>query len=66
MGMTTKEKVTEKEKSVKELLEKLKKHLNQQSIEFNKNPNTWSYITSLSFTETKLKEIIEYFESEPK
>ncbi len=64
--MTIKEKVTEKEKSVKSLLDSLRNNLNQQSIHFNKNPNSWNYLTSLGHTENKLKELIEYFETMPK
>lgn len=64
--MTIKEKVTEKEKNVKTLLESLRNNLNQQSIHFNKNPNSWNYLTSLGHTENKLKELIEYFETMPK
>lgn len=64
--MTIKEKVTEKEKNVKTLLDNLRNNLNQQSIHFNKNPNSWNYLTSLGHTENKLKELIEYFETMPK
>lgn len=64
--MTIKEKVTEKEKNVKTLLDNLRNNLNQQSIHFNKNPNSWNYLTSLGHTENKLKDLIEYFETMPK
>lgn len=64
--MIVKEKVFEKEKSVRELLEKVRTNLNAQSKEFQANPNSWLYITSLTFSETKLKELVEYFESSPK
>lgn len=64
--MTIKEKVTEKENNVKTLLDNLRNNLNQQSIHFNKNPNSWNYLTSLGHTENKLKELIEYFETMPK
>jgi hypothetical protein len=53
-------KISEKEKSIKELIEKLRQHLNSQSITFKENPNNWVYPSSLSFSETKLKEIIEF------
>ena len=53
--MTIKEKVTEKEKHVKTLLDSLRNNLNQQSIHFSKNPNSWNYLTSLGHTENKLK-----------
>lgn len=64
--MTIKEKVTEKEKNVKGLLDSLRTHLNKESIAFNKNENNWSYLTSLGHTENRLKELIEYFETAPK
>lgn len=64
--MSIKEKVTEKEKSVKGLFEQLRNCLNGERIKFDKDPNGWSYITSLTHSETKLKELIAYFETAPK
>ncbi len=58
--------ITTKEKSIKELLEKLRNTLNAKRLAYNRNTNDWSYLTSLSFTETKLKEVLEYIESGPK
>jgi len=63
--MTIKESVTEKEKNVKTLLEQLRNNLNKESVNFNTNPNSWSYLTSLAYAENKLKELLEYFESNP-
>ena len=64
--MIVKDKIAVKEKAIKEMLEKLRANLNNKSIEYSKNPNDWSYITSLGFTENKLKEIIDFFETMPK
>ena len=57
--------ITTKEKNIRESLENLRKNLNNKRIEFNKNPNDWPYLTSLSFTDSKLLEIINYIESSP-
>ena len=60
--MTIKEKVSEKEQSIKELMAQVRTQLNNNSIEFNKNPQDWTYLTALSTTETKLKELIDYYQ----
>ncbi len=60
-SMSIQEKVTTKEKSVKELIENLRGTLNSQSVDFKNNPNDWKYFISLSHTELKLKEVLEYF-----
>ncbi len=56
------EKILEKEKKIKIQLECLRSRLNSNRIVYNKNPKDWKYITSLSFTENKLKEILEFLE----
>jgi len=60
--MTIKEKVQEKEKAVKILLDGLRNHLNSKRIEFDKAPNTWEYISTLGIAETKLKELLDYLQ----
>jgi len=60
--MTIREKVQEKEKSVKALLDGLRNHLNGKRIEFDKAPNSWEYISTLGITETRLKELLDYLE----
>lgn len=59
--MSLKEKITEKEKSIKILMESIRSNLNVKSLEFKNNPNDWNYLASLSYTELKLKEITDYF-----
>lgn len=56
-------KIGEKESAIKKSLEKLRTNLNNQRLEFNKQPNDWKYLTTLSHTEKKLEELLEYFES---
>jgi len=58
--MTIKEKVQDKEKAVKALLDGLRNHLNSKRIEFDKAPTSWEYISTLGITETKLKELLDY------
>ena len=53
------EKIKDKEGIVKLLLEELRKNLNNKRVEFDKNPNDWTYITSLGHSEIKLKELLE-------
>jgi hypothetical protein len=55
-------KVVEKEKSIKELIDGIKFTLNNQSRVYKGNSNDWTYLTSLSFTETKLKEISDFID----
>jgi len=57
--------IIDKEKNVRELLEKLRTALNNGRVEYNKNTNHWAYITNLSYAETKLKEILDYIDSGP-
>jgi len=64
--MSVAERVISKEKIVKELLEKLRNNLNNKSKLFARNSNDWDYITSLTYTEAKLKEILEFFDTAPK
>lgn len=58
--MTIKEKVQEKEKAVKTLLDGLRNHLNGKRIAFDKAPQSWEYISTLGIAETKLKELLDY------
>jgi hypothetical protein len=57
--MTINEKIEGKERLIKDMLEKLRNTLNNKRIEFNKNPNDWNYLTSLSIAEQKLQELLE-------
>jgi len=57
--MTINEKIVAKERLVKDMLERLRNTLNNKSIEFNKNPNDWNYLASLSIAEQKLHELLE-------
>ncbi len=61
-----KEKITEKEILIRELIGELKSNLNRRSLIFKENPNDWSYLTSLSHTEMKIKEILEFLDTLPK
>lgn len=63
--MTIKEKVTEKEKSVRALLDTLRTKLNNERIKFDSTPNNWSYIASLSHTETTLTDLVTYLDTTP-
>jgi hypothetical protein len=58
--MTIKDKVQDKEKAVKTLLDSLRNHLNSKRIAFDKSPQSWEYISTLGITETKLKELLDY------
>ena len=58
--MSLKEKITEKEKNIKFLIESIRNTLNSKSLEFKNNPNDWNYFASLSYSELKFKEIVEY------
>lgn len=58
--MTIKEKVQDKEKAVKVLLDELRHHLNGKRLEFDKAPQSWEYISTLGIAETKLKELLGY------
>ena len=58
--------ITSKEKCIRDYLDRLRSMLNSKRVEYNKNTNDWSYLTILSHTNNKLKEIIEYIESSPK
>ena len=57
--MTVNEKIEDKERLVKDMLERLRNTLNNKRIEFNKNPNDWNYLTSLCIAEQKLEELLE-------
>jgi hypothetical protein len=57
--MTIKDKIIEKEIAIKNQLELIRNTLNSKRIEFNKNPNHWNYLSSLSISEKKLQELIE-------
>ncbi|MEP7279500.1 MAG: hypothetical protein ABI813_12700 [Bacteroidota bacterium] len=61
--MTIKEKVQEKEKSVKILLDALRSHLNGKRLDWDKSPQSWEYISTLGITETKLKELLDYLQA---
>jgi hypothetical protein len=56
------EKILAKEQRVREMLEELRKNLNAQRLVHNKNKTDWKYFTSLSHTELKLKEVLEFFQ----
>ena len=58
--MTINEKVKEKEKSVKTLLDELRNHLNSKRLAFDKAPQSWEYISTLGIAETRLKELLDY------
>ena len=58
--------IKSKEKNISESLGNLRIKLNGKLTEFNNDPNDWSYLAALSFTEDKLKEILGYIESSPK
>ncbi|MFT3933234.1 MAG: hypothetical protein QM726_06435 [Chitinophagaceae bacterium] len=60
--MTIKDKVQEKEKAVKALLDGLRNHLNSKRQEFDKAPNSWEYISTLGIAETRLKELLDYLQ----
>jgi hypothetical protein len=57
--MTINEKIEDKERLVRDMLERLRNTLNNKRIEYNKNPNDWNYLTSLSIAEQKLQELLE-------
>ena len=57
--MSIKEKIEEKEKSIKLELEILRKTLNELSIIQKSNPNDWSYLSGLGTTEIDLKTLNE-------
>ncbi len=58
--MTIKETVTGKEKAVKTLLDELRTHLNTQRQAFDKNPQTWEYISTLGIAETRLQDLLDF------
>lgn len=60
--MTIKEKIQDKEKAVKTLLDSLRNHLNSKRQEFDKSPQSWEYISTLGIAETKLKELMDYLQ----
>jgi hypothetical protein len=62
--MTINEKIRDKEKAVRTQLDLLRNHLNTKRQEFDKNPQSWEYITSLGITETRLKELLDYLQQE--
>ena len=62
--MTIKEKVQDKEKAVKTLLDGLRTHLNNKRLDYDKAPQTWEYISTLGITETRLKELLDYLKAE--
>jgi len=60
--MTIREKVQDKEKAVKTLLDGLRNHLNSKRQEFDKAPNSWEYISTLGIAETRLRELLDYLQ----
>jgi hypothetical protein len=58
--MTIKEKVQEKEKAVKSLLDELRNHLNGKRVAFDNAPQSWEYISTLGIAESRLKELVDY------
>jgi len=60
--MTIREKVQDKEKAVKALLDALRSHLNGKRVEFDKAPNSWEYISTLGIAETRLQELLDYLQ----
>lgn len=63
--MHNKEKIAEKEKNIRTLLERLRNGLNHGRVRYDKTPNDWSYITTLSHTEKHLTELVEFIEATP-
>ena len=59
MDVSIKEKIEEKEKSIKLELEILRKTLNELSIIQKSKPNDWSYLSGLGTTEIDLKTLNE-------
>lgn len=59
--MTIKEKVEDKEKNIRMMLNQLRDNLNGRRLVYNNNKNDWFYLSALSHTESKLKEVIEFF-----
>jgi len=51
--------ISEKEKNIKQMLETIRTTLNNGRLEYNKNPNQWGYIAMLGQTEIKLKSLVE-------
>jgi hypothetical protein len=58
--MTIKDKVHDKEKAVKALLDELRHHLNSKRVEWDKAPQSWEYISTLGIAETRLQELLDY------
>ena len=61
--MTIIDRVNENERIIKGLLETLRGNLNNERIEFNKQPNNWKYLATLGHTKNKLEELLSYFEN---
>ena len=60
------DKIINKERIVRELLQRLRDNLNKERINYDKKPdNNWSYITSLTHAEKQLIELNNYFETAP-
>lgn len=58
-----KEKIEAKEAEIRSHLDELRKKLNEGRLRYNQNSNDWQYYPSLVFTENKLKELLEFFET---
>ena len=54
------EKIKEKENNVRSLLETLRSELNRKSKAYNSNKKDWSYLTTLTTSEEKISEILNY------
>lgn len=59
-----KEKIELKEASIRLRLETLRNKLNEGRTRYNQNPNDWQYYPALVHTESKLKELLDFFEME--
>jgi hypothetical protein len=59
--MQIKDKIELKEASIRLQIETLRKKLNDGRLRYNLNPNDWQYYPSLVHTESKLKELLEFF-----
>ena len=61
--MSNKDIVSHKEQEIRRQLEQLRSQLNQQRIEYDKNPNYWAYLPSLAHTEKTLAELLDFLKT---
>jgi hypothetical protein len=64
IAMQMKEKIELKEASIRLQLETLRKKLNDGRMRYNQNPNDWQYYPSIVYTESKLEELLSFFETQ--